>query len=71
MLTDEARALKNQYLKEWRKNNKERVSEYNKRYREANPNIYKKAKERYWNKKAQEMASNQREGGTDGREKEI
>ena len=64
MLTDEGRALANEYQREYRKNNKEKFQEYNRRYREKNKDKVKGYKEAYWNRKAQEVAS-------DGRQKEV
>jgi len=45
MLSEDARAARNQYIKEWRANNKDRVREANRRY---------------WEKRAAKLAASER-----------
>ncbi len=53
-----AREKQREYLREWRRNNPDKVREYNQRYREwrkKNPDKVKEYNQRYWRKKALEM----------------
>ena len=57
-MTDEAKALRNAYQREWRKKNKDHVNAYHKKWRQANPDKVRANTTRYWEKKAKEKSSN-------------
>jgi len=40
------------YSKDWRSRNKDKVAQYNRAYKERNPEVIKRAKERYYEKLA-------------------
>lgn len=46
--------VKRQYLRAWKKENKERIKAYNKSWREKNKDKVKLYQEKYWAKKALE-----------------
>lgn len=62
MMTEEARKVKNEYMKEWRKANRQKQNEYHKKWRENNKDKVKEYQDNYWLRKAGETS----EGGGRG-----
>ena len=62
-MTEQAKAAKaayqREYMRDYRAKNRERIRETNKAWREAHPDKMREYKERYWEKKAAELAKNQ------------
>ena len=52
MMTDEAKKARNEYMRKWREENKEKVKEYNRNYRNRHKDRTVKSNERYWEKVA-------------------
>ena len=50
-----AKAARAAYMRNWRKQNREKVNEYSSRWRAENPEKVKQHTEKYWLKKAAEM----------------
>lgn len=61
--TDKIKAAKNEYMKQWRKENKERVNEYNRKWREENKGKVKEYQDRHFLKKFEKMKSDEIEKG--------
>ena len=55
-MTDEARAARQDYLREYRRKNAERINEYNRNWRKANPDKTRAYNAAYWSKKAAERS---------------
>jgi hypothetical protein len=53
-LSQQAQELKKAYLREWRKNNKEKIRGYQKTYYQQNKEKWQGYQENYWNRKVQE-----------------
>lgn len=54
-MSEEAKALKREYNRMWRKRNKEHVREYQKKWRSENREKEEEYNSRYWENKVQEM----------------
>lgn len=54
-MTDEARAARRAYKRQWEKNNPDKVRAYKKKWAAKNPDKIRAQQERYWNKKAAEQ----------------
>lgn len=54
----EARAARNEYLKEYRARNRERIREYQRRWAQDNPDKIRKYQEDYWLRKAKDHPGN-------------
>jgi hypothetical protein len=50
-LSDEARKLKNEYQKQWKARNRERVREYHRNWRKQNPDKVRANMQKYWERK--------------------
>lgn len=53
-MSEEAKALKREYNRQWRKRNANHVKEYQKQWRSENREKEEEYNRRYWEKKAQE-----------------
>lgn len=53
-MTPEARAAKNEYMREYRKKNRDKCNANSRRWRRNNPEKVKACAIRYWEKKAEE-----------------
>ena len=51
-MTEEAKAARKAYLREYRKKNAERINAYNRSWRRANPEKAREYNARYWKKRA-------------------
>jgi len=51
---EKIKLAKNEYLKQWRKNNKEKVNEYNRKWRSENKDKVKEHQDRHFLKKYEE-----------------
>lgn len=54
-MSEEAKALKREYNRQWRKRNTDHVKEYQKQWRAENRDKEALYSQRYWEKKSQEM----------------
>lgn len=54
MMSQEARAAQNAYMREYRAKNREKVSKWNRTYREKNQDKLREYRSRYWERKAAE-----------------
>lgn len=52
LLTENAKTTKNEYMREYRKENAEKLKKYQREYRKAHPQKVTKWNNKYWNKKA-------------------
>ena len=55
-MTNEAIEARKEYMREYRKKNKEKVKAYNKKWREEHPERMAAYSEKFWEKKALEAA---------------
>lgn len=51
---EKIRSAKNEYLKQWRKDNKEKVNSYNRKWRSENKEKFKESQDRHFLKKYEE-----------------
>lgn len=62
-MTEQARqakaAYQREYMREYRAKNREHINEKARAWFQANPDKAREYKERYWNKKAVELANNE------------
>ena len=62
-MTEQAKAVKaayqREYMREYREKNREHINEKARAWRKANPEKTREYRERYWNKKAAELAENE------------
>ena len=56
-MTEEARAARNAYMREYRKRNREKVRAYNRAWRAKNPDKMREYNVRHWEKIAAEKAN--------------
>lgn len=56
-MTEEARQARNEYARQWRAKNKEKLRNYYALWRAANPDKVRQYQARHWQRKAQEMSS--------------
>ena len=59
MLSETAKKARAEYMREYRKKNKERIRKQNAEWRKNNPEKLKAAQDRFWSKKAREMGISQ------------
>lgn len=60
-MTEEAKAARREYKRNYNRANAEKINEYQKKWRAANPEKVKAYNQSYWSKKAEEGAGNDRE----------
>lgn len=60
---EKIKLAKNEYIKQWRKDNKEKVNEYNRKWRKENKDKVKEYQDRHYLKKYEEFKSNENEKG--------
>ena len=53
-MTEAAKEAQKAYAREYKRRNRERLNEYQRKWRKNNPDKVKAATARYWEKKAQE-----------------
>lgn len=51
-LSQAAQAARREYMREYRKQNRERIREYSKRWNAEHPNAQKEYQHRYWERRA-------------------
>lgn len=54
-MTEDAKKAKNEYMRQWRRNNRDRINEYKCKWARENPERIKSYADKYWAKKAQAM----------------
>ncbi|MET3684480.1 hypothetical protein ABID56_002617 [Alkalibacillus flavidus] len=57
MMTEEAKRAQREYMKQYRKRNREKVNELNRKWRQENPDKVREYNQRYWERKAKQMAN--------------
>lgn len=60
-MTEEAKAARREYKRNYARANAERINAYQRNWRKANPEKVKTYNQSYWSKKAEEGAGNDRE----------
>lgn len=60
ILTDEAKEARREYMRRWRRNNRDAMNQYAKAWRDANPDKVRGYRESFWERKAQQTTP---EGG--------
>lgn len=60
-MTEEARAARRAYQREWRRKNRDKVNSYRRKWRQANPDKIRQQEERHWQRVADKAAGGDRE----------
>lgn len=60
-LSDEARKLKNEYAREWRKKNQVKINRYQRDWKSKNPEKVREYNIRYWENRAKARQENDSE----------
>lgn len=63
-MTDEARAARRAYKRQWEKKNPDKVKAYKKKWAAKNPDKIRAQQERYWSRRAAEQEPPEDGGGT-------
>lgn len=54
-MTDDAKNARAEYMRQWRKNNRDRINEYKRKWARENPERVRSYTDKHWAKKAQAM----------------